>query len=266
MTPSIFPIYRYSGITDQQETVLYHISMYSEGFLRFVSRKIRNFPSHGVDHSVRIIQLINNFSENWGIELSENERFVLYVAAWLHDIGCIKERDDHNMYSVEILMRDHNTCNYLDNIDSQLLRILRYVIESHSKSHCPYGLDVIPEKIGPVRARLLAAIFRLMDACEITKYKCPVQVFREIRDDLKNPDGTPDTTAIEFWEGHMSISYLSFTKPKIEISINDTVKTASIIEGLKGEIWSIEQVFRDNGMEIPYVDPYVTQVGIDRAE
>jgi hypothetical protein len=253
MPPSIFPTYSYTGITDQQETVLYHISMYSEGFLRFVSRKIRNFPSHGVDHSVRIIQLINHFTENWKIELTENERFMLYVAAWLHDIGCIRERDPHNLLSVEILMRDHNTCNYLDNIDSNLLRILRYIIESHSKSHCPYTLDKIPERIGSIRVRLLSAIFRLMDACEITKYKCPVQVFSEIRDDLKKPDGTPDTQAIEFWEGHMSISYLGFAKPNIDIFINDPVKTASIIAGLNEEIRSIQTVFRENGIEIPVI-------------
>lgn len=244
--------------------------MYSEGFLRFVSRQIRNFPSHGVDHSVRIIQLMNNFTENWNLELTENERFVLYAAAWLHDIGCIKERDDHNMYSVDILLRDHNTCNYLDTIDSNLLRVLRYVIESHSKSHCPYDIDEIPIKVGPVRARLLAAIFRLMDACEITKYKCPPHVFAEIRDDLITEDEEkkkiPDSVAIEFWEGHMSISYLGFNKPAIEIFINDTAKTASIIDGLKEEIHSVEQVFREHGMDVPVVNPIVSQVGIDRPE
>ncbi len=253
MPPSIFPTYSYTGITDQQETVLYHISMYSEGFLRFVSRKIRNYPSHGVDHSVRIIQSINHFTKNWEINLTEDERFILYVAAWLHDIGCIKERDPHNLLSVEILMRDYNTCNYLDNIDSNLLRILRYIIESHSKSHCKYSIDEIPEKTGTVRTRLLCAIFRLMDACEITKYKCPAQVFIEIQNDLKNPDGTPDTKAIEFWEGHMNINYLGFAKPHIDIFINNVPKTAFIIEGLNEEIRSVEKIFRENGIEVPVV-------------
>ncbi|NMB78029.1 MAG: hypothetical protein GYA23_02910 [Methanomicrobiales archaeon] len=214
--------------------------------------------------------MINNFTDNWTVPLTENERFVLYAAAWLHDIGCIRDRDDHNMYSIDILLRDHDTCNYLDTIDSNLLRVLRYVIESHSKSHCPYGIDEIPEKVGPARARLLAAIFRLMDACEITKYKCPPHVFAEIRGDLTKEDENkkriPDTKAIEFWEGHMSISYLGFNKPAIEIFINDAIKTKSIIDGLNEEIRSIEHVFHDNGMDVPVVMPIESQVGIDRAE
>ena len=253
MPHSIFPTYSYEGISDQQETVLYHISMYAEGFLRFVSRKIRNYPSHGVDHSVRIIQLINHFTENWGIELTESERFMLYVAAWLHDIGCIKGRDPHNLLSVEILLRDHNTCNYLDNIDSDLLRILRYIIESHSKSHCKYSIEEVPEKIGSVRVRLLCAIFRLMDACEITKYKCPAPVFAEIKNDLKKDDGSPDNDAIEFWEGHMNIDTLGFTKPNIDIFIKDPLKTTFIIDGLKEEIQSIQTIFRENGIDIPVI-------------
>jgi hypothetical protein len=225
--------------------------MYSEGFLRFVPRKIRNYPSHGIDHSVNIIRLINSFTENWRIELNENERFILYVAAWLHDIGCIKDRDPHNLLSVEILLKDQNTCNYLNSMDGDLLKILRYVIESHSKTHCTYSLDDIPEKIGSVRARLISAIFRLLDACEITKNKCPAQAFTEIKEDLKKGDGSPDTKAIEFWEGHMNIDYLGFSKPNIDIFINDPSKTINIIEGLKEEIQSVQNIFHENGIEIP---------------
>ena len=263
MPPSIFPFYTYIGITDHQETVLYHISMYSEGFLRFVPRKIQNYPSHGVDHSVNIIRLINSFTNNWGIELNENERFILYVAAWLHDIGCIRERDPHNLLSVEILLKDQNTCSYLNNIDNDLLKILRYIIESHSKTHCTYSIDEIPEKIGSVRASLVSAIFRLLDACEITKYKCPVQVFAEIKDDLKKGDGTPDTEAIEFWEGHMNIDYLGFSKPNVDIFIRDLSKTSHIIEGLNEEILSIQKIFRENGIEVPVVKPWSVGAGID---
>jgi hypothetical protein len=206
---------------------------------------------------------MNSFTETWGIDLNENERFILYVAAWLHDIGCIRERTPHNLLSVEILLKDQNTCSYLNNIDNDLLKILRYIIESHSKTHCTYSIDEIPEKIGSVRVRLVSAIFRLLDACEITKYKCPVQVFAEIKDDLKKGDGTPDTEAIEFWEGHMNIDYLGFSRPNIDIFINDPSKTIHIIEGLKEEIRSVEAIFRKNGIDVPIVAERISGAGID---
>jgi HD superfamily phosphodiesterase len=134
MIPSIFPEYEYKGISQFHEYILYHISKYAEGFLRFVPRELRNFPSHGIDHSVNIIRLTNDFIEKWGIDLSENERFLLYAAAWLHDIGCIKGRSPHNLLSVEILLKDQDTCNYLNGIGNDLLFILTNIIESHSSS------------------------------------------------------------------------------------------------------------------------------------
>jgi hypothetical protein len=260
MLSSIFPEYEYKGISQSQEYILFHISKYSEGFLRFIPREIRNFPSHGVDHSVNIIRLINSFTEKWEIELSENERFLLYSAAWLHDIGCIRNRSPHNRISVEILLKDQDICNYLNGVDNDLLFILTNIIESHSSS---YGIDKVPELTGPVRTRLICAIFRLIDACEITNFKCPNQVFIEIKDNLKKNDGSVDNEAIAFWEAHMNIKDIGFSKPNIEILENDPQKTRMIIERLEKEIRSIQHIFHKNGIEIPILKEREKQIGID---
>jgi len=250
METSIFPKYEYKGISHPQRTILVTVSKFSETFLRFVPRKIRNYPSHGVDHSVSIIRMINDFTEKWEIKLSKTERFILYAAAWLHDIGCVKERTPHNTISVDILFNSESICDSFNGLDNDLLFILKDLIESHSSS---YDIDMVPVKRGQVRVRLICAIFRLIDACEITNFKCPSAVFAEIKDDLKKDDGTIDTEAIEFWEGHMTIKDIGFFKPEIVIIVNNSRKSRKIIERLKNEIESLQMIFRENGIDVPVV-------------
>jgi len=103
----------------------------------------------------------------------------------------------------------------------------------------------------------------LLDACEITNFKCPKAVYDEIKDDLKNIDGTPDKDAIEFWEGHMNIRDIGFSKPNIEIIINNSRKTRKIVDRLIKEIESIQQIFRDNGIDVPVVQERARKAGVD---
>lgn len=260
MDLSIFPKYEYKGITHPQKTILVAVSKYAESFLRFAPRKIRNFPSHGVDHSVSIIRMINSFPEEWGIKLTRAERFTLYAAAWLHDIGCVKDRTPHNKISVDILMNSESICDFFNSLDSDLLFILEYVIESHSSS---YDISTVPVKRGTIRVRLICAIFRLLDACEITNFKCPASVYTEIKDDLKNDDGSEDKDAIEFWKGHMNIKDLGFFKPEIVIMVNKSRTSKKITDRLIKEIESVQEIFRENGMDVPVVKVKARTVGID---
>jgi hypothetical protein len=72
-------------------------------------------------------------------------------------------------------------------------------------------------------------------------------------EDLRNSDGTVDTEAVEFWEGHMNIKYIGFSKPNIEIMINDPQKTRKIIDRLRNEIGSIQHIFQQYEIEVPVV-------------
>lgn len=260
METSIFPKIEYMGINYSQKTILVTVSKFAESFLRFAPRKIKNFPSHGVDHSVSIIRMINDFTEKWEIKLSRTERFILYAAAWLHDIGCVKDRSPHNKLSVDILVNSETICNSFNELDNDQLFILQNVIESHSST---YDIMTVPEKRGRVRVRLICAIFRLIDACEITNFKCPAAVFAEIKDDLKNDDGTPDKDALGFWEGHMNIKDIGFSKPNIEIIINNSRKTRKIVDRLVKEIESVQEIFRENGIDVPVVQERARRAGMD---
>jgi hypothetical protein len=261
MNYSIFPSYKYVGISHPQKTILVSVSKFAEGFLRFAPRTIRNYPSHGVDHSVNIIRMINDFTEKWGIKLSKNERFILYSAAWLHDIGCVKNRSPHNKISVDILLKNESICNSFNSLADDLLIDLQDVIESHSST---YNINEVVVKRGSVRVQLICAIFRLIDACEITNFKCPASVFTEIKDDLKKDDGTIDKEAVAFWKGHMNIKYIGFFKPEIVITLNFSRKSQKIINRLKIEIISVQRIFRTNRVDVPVIQVRSREAGIDK--
>jgi len=204
--------------------------------------------------------MINDFTEKWGIRVSRNERFILYAAAWLHDIGCVKNRSPHNTISASILLRNENIANLFTDLDNDLLADVQDVIESHSST---YNIDDLPPKRGAVRIRLISAIFRLIHACEITNFKCPSPVFAEIKDDLKDEHGTVDKEAVQFWKGHMNIKYLEFVKPHIRITVNSPSMSMKIIKRLVKEIESVQEIFSANGINVPVVQVRSREPGSD---
>jgi hypothetical protein len=237
----------YTGISDIQSDSLKMVAIYAEQFLRFIPRYIKNFPSHGLDHSINIIKLTNGFIENWNISVTEDEKYLLYLAAWLHDIGCICDREHHNETSFKILLQDESTCNSIKNVNTDALMQLKYVINSHSSS---YDIEKVPEILNGIRLKLICSIFRLLDACEICCTKCPKAVFGLIVPTLKD-----DPTAYSYWDGHMKIQSVTYKAPDIIILMRDSNENSEkIVNNLKKEIDSIELTFKENGLIIPHVN------------
>jgi len=251
MLPFVEP--SYIGLTERQKNVVFIASNFSESFLRFIPRQIKNYPSHGIDHTLNIIELTNKFLDRWDISLKRDEKFLLYLAAWLHDIGCISARKGHNIKSIQLLEKNETLCVLLNNLDQELFLNLCDIIRCHSKSNSrSNGIMNVPKKRGKIRTQYICAIFRLMDACEVTKSKCPIEVYDEIKRTFKK-NGAPDTVAIEFWEGHMNITEIVFTKPNIEIYLKNRKKSKNIISELKTEVLSIKEIFRENGIPLPNI-------------
>ena len=239
----------YKKISTWQRGSLKSIELYAEPFLRFNPRAIRNFPSHGVDHTVGIISNINSFIESWNISLSKNERYLLYLSAWLHDIGCLKGRKDHNIKSFNILLENGEICGIIRSESQYNLTNLAYLINSHSSNY--RNINAIPIKSGNARIRLLCGIFRLMDACEICNTKCPKQVYDCIHASLQR-----NIISHSFWLGHMNIKDLSFSKPKIFITVTQrrNIHSTQIIKKLRSEISSIKKIFLENGLDVPLLE------------
>jgi hypothetical protein len=249
MLPFVDP--QYIALTGRQKSIVFIAANCSESILRFIPRTLKNYPSHGIDHTLNIIELTNKFLERWGISLRRDERFILYLAAWLHDIGCISTRKNHNRKSIELLEENQSLCTLLNSCDNEIFTNLCDVIRCHSKSNSKKnGIETVPKKRGKIRTQYLCAIFRLMDACEITKSKCPIEVFNAIKGSLET-----DTNAMEFWEGHINITDVIFKKPHIEIyhKKGKAKKIERITSELKIEVLSIQDIFRENRTDVPKV-------------
>jgi len=232
--PNVFGFYK---------AKLYQVELFSGKFLSFIPRAIPNYPSHGVDHSKSIIHLLDDFIKNWSISLTEYEAYILYLGAWLHDIGCILEREKHNEISAEII----DKIPFFESLlEKETTVLLKNVIVAHSSS---YPIDSVSQNYLGVKLQLISSIFRIMDACEICYSKCPKEVYEIIRDDL-------DSEADEYWKAHMNIIGVTFKSPKIILLVDDLNESEIIVQHLKEEIYSVKSVFEENNIPLPYVEVF----------
>jgi len=231
------PDYKLIECTPDQRMLLYLIECYSGQFLTFIPRSNPDLSSHGFDHTLNIISNLNNFIINWNIELNQDEALLLYLAAWTHDIGCINGREKHHEISASLLL---SNVNVVESLTERYAICLKYIILSHR--YKKYNIADVPFQYENIRLRMICAIFRLMDACEICYPRCPRAVYDVIKDTL-------DDEATKFWIGHMNILGLKFSNPGIRISVNEREKCQFIIDSVCEEIDSIAETF--NLLKIP---------------
>lgn len=212
----------------------------AEKFLRFIPRSIPDYPSHGVDHSIKIIKYIDSMIKNWFIDLSSEEIYLLYLAAWLHDIGNIIDRNTHNICSARII--DESPF-----IESLLGRItqnqLSWIAKAHSSS-C--DINEVPIEIGNIRLRFISALFRILDACEIINTKCPTEVYNIIEKNL-----SPESK--KYWESHRSIISIEFKSTGICYCVTNETKSDLLIKHLRKEIESVRDIIIYNGIMFPEI-------------
>lgn len=231
----------YVNVSDVYNATLKQIELFSEKFLKFIPRAIPDYPSHGADHSKEIISLLDRFIEAWQVNLTEKEAYLLYLGAWVHDIGNINDREGHNEKSAEILDK---TPFFGSILGKEVITLLKWVVKAHSST---YPLERVPKDCLGVRLQLICSIFRIMDACEIGNPKCPGEVYEFIKDDL-------DPESDKYWKAHISIVGVSFKLPKIKIVVDDPEVSSILIDHLKEEIDSISEVLDSNGVPVPHVE------------
>ena len=240
----------YINISDAYEAKLKQIEIVSKRFLKFVPRSIPNYPSHGVDHSQNIIKLLNEFIGAWSINLTNKETYLLYLGAWVHDIGIITGRERHNESSAEIIDK---TPFFGSILGKDIVALLKWVVIAHSSS---YPMKKVPKIFLGVNLQLICSVFRIIDACEIAYSKCPSEVYELIKDDL-DPDND------EYWKAHMSILGTWFKVPKIKILVDNLEFSNILIKHLNEEIDSVRDVLGTNGIPVPRVEVAIDDCDYD---
>jgi len=180
---------------------------------------MRLFTDHGYSHSLRVMKYIEKLIEIYDHSsepLNTAEQHILRCSCWLHDLGCISEREKHAKKSVKII----RTLTEKGILDLEPIKAeIEYVIYTHSSKGLP--IDDVPECANitgfedRVRVKLLCALFRLADECDIDKMRAPKVIFDLLEDEM-----THDSKL--WWRGHSNIIGVYFSDKKIQIVLKDS--------------------------------------------
>lgn len=203
--------------------------------------------SHDAVHSMNIVEFINQFVKKWPNDLTEDEIFLLYLSAWLHDTGMIVERKYHHVYSRNII-KETNTLHRIFK-NRKIVLCLQSLALSHSSSF--KEIDSIPDIRWGVRLRLICALFRIFDSMDMEeKSRCPKEVYRIIQ----SSDNPIMKDSIPFWRGHLGIRQVGFQYPNIIVTVESREESAIITNHFKDEIQSVSGILEDGGVTVPTVE------------
>ncbi|MDD5343770.1 MAG: HD domain-containing protein, partial [Smithella sp.] len=149
------------------------IEVYAERILR--DKLDPHFTDHSINHSNRIIAILNHllFSNRKEAYLSNDEKYVLLAACYLHDIGMQNEistgnsaerRDQHHMISSQMIKQAWRDIGILD----AYVDIIANVVEGHRGIIDDKFKTVLLGTCQAIRCDLLAALLQLGDELDIS--------------------------------------------------------------------------------------------------
>ena len=224
------------------------------------AKEILNTPSHlhytdhSIDHSERIIEIVNQLIVN--ISLKEAEKFILVCAILLHDIGMQtpkyanvtsfplneneleKIREKHHEFSEEMILESlvlQSDNRYYLGLDSktEYVEDIATIAKFHRKLDITQLQDDVIGSV-PIRLKLLAALIRLGDCLDMD--------FRRVKIDRLNVFSIPLKSKF-FWYSHHYVKGITLDSLKISLTVafpesyrsNQTI-TNKITEHIKKEI------------------------------
>lgn len=189
------------------------IEGYASRLLPFIPRGLPVYQSHGVNHSLSIIHTINSLTAVPDLQINPAEAFLLYLAAWLHDLGylhplSIYDRGMHTELSLDMIDRDPTIQRHILPSELSLLGIIVRYHDTHT------NLTAIRETSSNVRISLITALFRIADAIDIGTDRCPPEVFELISDGLNEHSR-------RHWQAHQNVIGIRISYPVIIIMVRD---------------------------------------------
>lgn len=183
----------YYKLPSESKAILYELGAKLGPVLNYYLRSLPDITDHGDKHSLRLIGYLNQiFSTK--MNFTEKERFVLYLAAWLHDLGCINTRKYHNLESERMICENSSLKELLEKIPEREKKALRQVIVNHAGKFNEEGMinDV------DLDVKKISAVFRFVDACDISESRAPASILDFLED--------MPTNDLAYWLAHPMIS------------------------------------------------------------
>ena len=236
---------RYQALSDHPDYLKRVViaEEYASRMLPFISRGLPVFQSHGISHSLSVIDFIHQASISFPVILHPEELFLLYLASWFHDLGylhplSIHDRRRHGELSIEMITADSMISGLLSAEEmDHLATIIRYH-DSHT--------DLSKIRSGSsLRLPFITALFRLTDALDIGKDRCPPEVFILIEDGL-------DEHSRRHWKAHQNIIKCIIHHPFVKIIVNNVDNPffmRRIIPHLEDDCTSANLIFEQHGVD-----------------
>jgi hypothetical protein len=232
----------YSSLKFENKSKVDQIETIITPTLDYVQVGIPEFTTHGRIHSVNLVEMINTLSKK--ILFSEAELFILYCSSWLHDIGCIKDRLNHNEKTIEILDQ-HPIFETI--VTPKAYPLIKNVILAHSSNY--KKIDEIPLLTtlfseDDTRLRLISALFRLIDGCDITTSRVDCLLYN-----IKKGDLPPENKI--HWDAHRDIQNIVFDTENKVVKVYTEGEIANIlIDHLEEEYNSVSKIFIDHDIPL----------------
>lgn len=190
----------------------------AEALLVYTQGKFPYYTPHGFLHSSNVEENLNwLIPDNVKEKLNNFEIFFLLVAAWLHDWGMIgseqenpfKIREEHHIRT------EHNFEKLFDKLylNEHEARIIGRICKGHRKvdlTSVEYN-DIIFGHDIKIKQRLLAALLRLADECDITANRTPEIIYYSIN---------PKDASEEEFKKHLSISGIGQLQERHKIYVS----------------------------------------------
>ncbi|MCK4392980.1 tetratricopeptide repeat protein [Candidatus Bipolaricaulota bacterium] len=230
------------------------------------------YTDHGMEHSKRILAILDRLTERLNIQIFE--AFPLLCSVWLHDIGMFVGREPGEPYETTRKLHHLRTVEYVKQeseadrlpLDQWQLPNVLDICRAHRSRVNFDDEPIIPEGrpfedgTGIVRVRLLASLLRFADVCDVRHTRAPQTVF-EIHEEF-----IPRVSR-EHWKKHFRVGQVRFNWDRtcVEVPIilpmddveklNEQRRIAGYIrEELYTELQTVQHIFDKYGIGIFHVN------------
>lgn len=233
------------NLTVEHKAKVQEIMSLAMPLLGFLPRTAPNLTDHGVRHSNNLMEIFDNFSQNLeklGFTLSKQENYLLIIGIWLHDVGLLitdeKDKDGkHNINSIKVL--ESKAFSMLCEIlGKDVFKCLKYVVKYHTSRT---NLEEVPqhEIIPNVRLRLICAIFRLIDSCDITSARTSGVLYNVLTE-----NGLLKDDSLPHWKAHLSIVSAVFQQRALVVDCDNKSDGELHTTHLKNDLEAINKIFK----------------------
>ena len=193
--------------------------------LAYAQRELKDFTIHGELHSENVEKILTDIISRCNTQvgpcnINPYEKYILICCAWLHDIGVVLGREEHNSKTCSIIDKLYPA--FLEGLDSKFVEFVKIVCLYHSKKMQIQQVPVQSPFSGTfIRLQYLTAILRIADAADMDNKRAPIGVFEIIKEKLTKKSQ-------KIWRSHQAVRDVSFLPEGNSIIITVKDKRTSL--------------------------------------